>query len=763
MISSNNKNNDSSILERLKKEVRELVGSQDGENGAAAIIDFELEFDGSGNHDDDDDGDDDDDPIASDEGTDDSKKYRYYSTPVTSRVTSLLSSAGAKARAFRAALIATAVLYAFALTSHPFVPSGLAIAAFDLFVGLDKIPSRFHSAASTIIIARRNRSHQHLSFNIRQVPAAVERSQAYRWARKEFQERLRLASSGVALAGSATDRARKYLNVALALSPAMIFAAGAAAVMVNPYFAFLIAVPGVVIAAPFLSLKLKKAERGEIDDELPFFLIVAEMLALVEKPLIHAFELVASSGDMLPKMRKEAEIVRRDVNAFGYTPDQAIDRLARTHPNAELRSILNGYSSSMSLGQSVAQYLQNKAEAYLGRLEARYERYKDNAGTVGELVLIMLMIMPLTASISTPGGGSTAGQSSMQQFMLLLAIPSIAVAMFFMLDRAQVKGPDQYRSSSQGEKRGDKKDSRKESGASGQGLQHQLPIIPTISAAAAAAAAVIVSGFADPVAILLVSVASFSLPYGVIVRRRIKTEDIMVLELAEFLRTVAEVMKTGMDVLSAIRHTSTDRFTVLRPHIRRIKLGLASGGTLDSLQLFCQGGKIGGPGGGSFYMRYSLLIMSALAASGATSYAMLDRLAEYLGRIREQNAKVKKSVMVYGFLVVTSPLFMMFTIHAMASMTGQFTTLTEGTGGDASRQVNLPEIGSMPTPIGSVDPQSPAIRAMLVLTALGAGVLGGKMMSRTIRDTVPLAIACIIALVSPALLDVVWPIEQVQG
>ncbi len=757
--------NNDSILERLKKEMRELAGGQDDEK--ELIIDdnnVELLFKpGAAGSDSDgvDKNGDDDIVVESDKGSD--KKYRYYSAPLTSRAASLLfsSSPETKARAFRAALIATAMLYAYALTSHPVIPIGLAIAAFDLLIGLEKIPLWVHRATSSVAITAREKSTQkRVGFNIREVPAAVERSRAYRWARKEFQERLRLASSGVALAGSATDRARKYLNVALALSPAMIFAAGAAAVMIHPYFALLIAVPGAVIAAPFLSLKIKKAERGEIDDELPFFLIVAEMLALVEKPLIHAFELLARSGDMLPKMRREAEIVRRDVNAFGYTPDQAIDRLARTHPNAELRSILNGYSSSMSLGQSVAQYLQIKAEMYLGRLEAKYERYKDNAGTVGELVLIMLMIMPLTASISTPTGGSTAGQSPpMQQFMLVLAIPSIAVAMFFMLDKAQVKGPDQYGSGNSSSNAA----GRNNNGSNGvharqqqqsfSSIIEQLPMIPTISAATALAVVTLVFGFGDPVTILLAPVAAFSLPNGMIVRRRIKREDGMVLELAEFLRTVAEVMKTGMDVVSAIRHTSTDRFTVLRPYVRRIKHGLASGRTLD---------KIMHPTAhtGGFYLQYSLLIMSALAASGATSYAMLDRLAEYLGRIMERNAKVKKSVMVYGFLVITSPLFMLFTIHAMASMTGQFTTLTTSPAtGDTSRQVDLPGIGGMPTPIGSVDPDSPAIKAMLVMTALGAGVLGGKMINRTIRDTVPLALSCIITLVAPVLLNVMWPLK----
>src|SRR5690606_28624772 len=116
--------------------------------------------------------------------------------------------------------------------------------------------------------------------------------------------------------------------------------------------------------------------------------------------------------------------------------------------------------------------------------------------------------------------------------------------------------------------------------------------------AAALAAVILVFGFADPVAILLAPVAAFSIPYGMIVRRRIKAEENMVLELAEFLRTVAEVMKTGMDVVSAIRHTGTDRFTVLRPHIRNIKHGLAAGKTLDNMMH--PAARSGG-----FYLRYS--------------------------------------------------------------------------------------------------------------------------------------------------------------
>ncbi len=703
---------DDGIITQLKREVKELVGKekeedrQAGERKLEKVIEEEKEK-------------------GKEQGTNVTaaytveKKYEYYSTPAIDKAGRVLHSA--MPRAFRAAVVAAAVTYAYVLTTHPATLTGLGIAAFDFFVGLENLSLWMRSAAAAgVSTTKKKAGFSIIKFNVHEVPSAIERSRAYRWARKEFQERLRIASSGVALAGSTTTRARKYLNVVLALSPAMTFAAGAASVMAHPYFAFLMAVPGVVIAAPFLSLKLKKAERSEIADELPFFLIIAEMMAMVEKPLIHVFEIIARSGDMLPKIRVESEVVRRDVNAFGYTPDQAIGNLAKTHPNAELRSILHGYLSSVSLGQSVAQYFQNKAETYLARLEARYERYRENAGTVGELVLIMLMIVPLTASISSP---STGGPSP---FMLVAAIPSISVAMFFMLDRAQVRDPDTA------------------NGGYQQG--RRLPLLPAAAAAMTALVTLVV--YPDPVIMLLASVSAFAIPNGIMARRRIGRDDMALLELAEFIRSVAEVMKTGLDVISAIRYAGTDRFTLLKHPIRQIKHRLSTGDTLDSVSVNVNFSVQTG-----FYMKYALLIMSALASSGATSYAMLDRLAEYLGRVREQNAKVKKSVMMYSFLVVTSPLFMMFTIRAMASMTAQFLDPLSGA-------ADVPGIGKMPTFISHINPDSPLVKAMLVLTALGAGVLSGKMENRTIMDTIPLALACIITLVSPMLLDVVWPIPQ---
>jgi hypothetical protein len=195
-------------------------------------------------------------------------------------------------------------------------------------------------------------------------------------------------------------------------------------------------------------------------------------------------------------------------------------------------------------------------------------------------------------------------------------------------------------------------------------------------------------------------------------------------------------MKTGLDVTSAIRLTDSGRFSALGPLVRRIRYGLATARTLDSMYAVLQAG---------FYVKYSLFVMSSLAASGAASYAMLDRLAEYLGRVREQSAKVKKSVAVYGLLVVASPLFMMFTIHAMESI-----SLFAGTDG------SMPGLGAQLDIQLSAD--SVTVQLMYLFTTLCAGALGGKIASQTARDTVPLAVACIIALASPAALEVLWPL-----
>jgi Flp pilus assembly protein TadB len=601
-----------------------------------------------------------------------------------------------KSRLARAAVVSAATIYAWSFVAHPGALLGFGAALFDLFIGLGMV-----STWAKEIISRSNAEGKGAAAR-HAIPSWIERTHAYRWARKEFQERLRLAASGVALAGSSTDRARRYLSILFASAPAMVLAAGLASAILHPYLIFIAIVPGAIIAIPFLSLKFKRAARSEIDDELPFFLILAEMFALVEKPLIHAFEALASK-DLLPKVRMEAEIVRRDVGAFGYTPEQSIDNLAASHPNAEFRALLRGYLGSASLGRSAAQYFQSKAETYLARLESRYERFRENAGTAGEVVLIALMIVPITGLMYGASGGAS-------DLVLVGAIPLIALGVFFMLDRAQVKGP--------------------------QGTARERPLVLPVTAGALAAIVLLAVLRVEFTTGILVSIAAFAIPQGLAVRRRIKYEDTLLSELADFIRAVAEGMKTGLDVTSAIRHTDSGRFSALGPLVRRIRYGLATGRTLDSMYSGLQAG---------FYVKYALFVMSALAASGAASYAMLDRLAEYLGRVREQSAKVKKSVAVYGFLVVASPLFMMFTIHAMESI-----SLFAGT------DDSMPGLGAQLDIQLSAD--SVTVQLMYLFTTLCAGALGGKITSQTARDTVPLAVACIIALASPAALDVLWPL-----
>lgn len=606
-----------------------------------------------------------------------------------------------KMRLGRTAVIAAAAAYAWTFLAHPIVLLGFGAALFELFIGFGTA-----TAWTKETLSQTRTKGTGPTIRARYVPSWIETTNAYRWARREFQERLRLAASGVAPAGSPTTRARRYLNIIFASAPAMVLASGVASAFVHPFLIFLAIVPGVIIAVPFLSLKFKKAERSEMDDELPFFLILAEMFALVEKPLVHAFEALANKG-LLPKVRSEAEIVRRDVNAFGYTPEQAIDNLASSHPNAEFRTLLRGYLGSVSLGQSAAQYFQSKAETYLSRLEARYERFRENASTAGEVVLIAMMVVPITGLMYGASGG-------VSDLVLVGTIPLIAMGVFFMLDRAQVKGPQ---------------------GAA----KERAQVLPIAIGALAAIIllAVLQVGLTTG---LLASVAAFAIPHGVAVRRRLKREDRLLAELAEFIRAVAEGMKTGLDVASSIRHIDASRFSALRQHVKRIKHGLATGEKLESVyskQSVVQAG---------FYLKYTMFVMSALAASGAASQAMLDRLAEYLGRVREQTAKVKKSVAVYGFLVVASPMFMMFTIHAMDSI-----SLFAGTE------------DSVPSGLGSqldikLSADSTTVQLMYLLTALCAGALGGKITSQTVKDTLPLGMACIITLVSPTLLDVLWPL-----
>jgi hypothetical protein len=598
-----------------------------------------------------------------------------------------------KRRAARGVIIAAASIWAWVFTAHPVAFVGFGVALFDLLVGFGAIPSLISEVKSLF---------KHKEEDMR-IPEWVEKSKTYKWMRKEFQERLQLASAGVALPGSPITRARRHLNLLLAVAPGMILGAGIAAVFIHPLLMLLAIAPAVIVIMPLLGLKFKKAERGEIDDEIPFFLILAEMFSLVERPLIQAFEVLARK-DLLAKMRREAEIVRRDVNAFGYTPELAIDNLAKSHPNAEFRQILRGYLNSVKLGQSASAYLQNKAETYLARLEGRYERFKENAGTAGEVMLIALMVIPITGAML----GSTGGMSS---YVLAGSIPLIGIAVFFMLDKAQVKGPP---------------------------IKFRPQLLPVV--AGVMTAIITISFVRDANAVILAAVAAFAIPHGLVVRRKIKHEDTLSFELAEFLRAVAEAMKTGLDVISAIRHTEADRFKALKPYVKRVQYELGRGGSLDD----------DAQANVHFHMKYTMFIMAELAQSGAASFAMLDRLAEYLGRVREYTIKAKKAVMMYSMIIISAPLFMVFTTHAMQSMAGLMETHTAGT------QQMFPAIQMLQ----GLAANSQTTQLMLLFTTLSAGALGGKIANQTLRDTVPLGLACIIALISPALISAVWPLPS---
>lgn len=653
-------------------------------------------------------------------------------------------------RVARAVILAAAAIYAWAFLANPVVfIVGFGIAIFELLVGFSESLAWMISQIGYSLSKHRDQElqQQNLSFSS---SSWVEKTEMYKHAREKFQEMIHVASLGVALPGSPTTKARKYLRIMVAVAPAMIMGGGVAAAFIHPVLILLTIAPAFILVLPLAMLNLKKAERREIDEEIPFFLILAEMFAFIERPLIQAFEALAknNNNNLLTKMQKEAEIVKRDVSAFGYTPAQAIDNLANNHPNPEFCQILRGYLSSVALGQSASAYFQNKAEMYLARLESKYERFKENVGTAGELMLIALMIVPITGMMlgasSTAGGG---GAIIMSNLILAGSIPLIAIAVFFMLDKAQVKGPPPVIITTT------RINKQKQKQLQPRGREpSQIIVIPFASGVIVAFVAFLFFT-KDINAVLLVSVAAFAIPHGFVVRRKLAREDALLSELADFIRTIAEGMKTGLDVVSAIRHTKVDSFNAFQPYIRNVQSRLRRGETLADVIA------VQDDFSSHFHTKYAIFVMAELASSGSASFAMLDRLAEYLGRVREYMNKTKKAVALYGFLVISSPLFMVFTTHSMQFMMStlksqqQTKVVVDAAAAQAASSSITPTLNVLQGL--SIDPF--AAQVMLLLTTLCAGVLGGKIANQTLRDTIPLGISCILALISPMLIGLIWP------
>jgi Archaeal flagella assembly protein J len=186
--------------------------------------------------------------------------------------------------------------------------------------------------------------------------------------------------------------------------------------------------PTLTLAIGLLYPSLKAEDRKRrVDSELPFLASYLSAMAIAGVDVMRALERVASLK-VFYGVRREAQMILRDVRFLGRNPLDAIEGNAVDHPSSYYRDFMLGYSASVKIGGNVIGYLEAKTnDIFRGRIED-LKIMSERLALYTELYIILAVIASIsfytffTVNVMSPGAGS-AGLTQMLLFSFRLHAP----------------------------------------------------------------------------------------------------------------------------------------------------------------------------------------------------------------------------------------------------------------------------------------------------------------------------------------------------
>jgi archaeal flagellar protein FlaJ len=206
-------------------------------------------------------------------------------------------------------------------------------------------------------------------------------------------------------------------------------------IFVNPIFFALAAGPIGIAFYPGIALKLAKSKREtEINHELAYFVRFAGIMQSVEKSLYESLIGVIGYG-LFDVIETDGKMAYRNVTMFAMDMFEALNEIALHHPNRAFRSFLLSYVATAQTGGDLVNLVEGEADSFFESLKSSIKRYVETSSTFGEILLIILLIMPtflIATSFLLPG-------SSVILLVLIgvIGIPMISLGLVIMIDTSQ--------------------------------------------------------------------------------------------------------------------------------------------------------------------------------------------------------------------------------------------------------------------------------------------------------------------------------------
>ncbi len=230
----------------------------------------------------------------------------------------------------------------------------------------------------------------------------------------------------------------------------VIFLASALLLSLPILFKVVLAVVGVML--PFIVFitgyiypwSAMSSRNSEVANELPYVAAYLTTMARGGISPVRSLKRLAESK-LFPAIEKEARRMLRDVELFGEDPYTAIENVARYHPNTQFRDFLLGYVSTIRTGGDVIHYLETKTQALfeargveLRKAAERMEAFTDLFVSSTVILGISFYVFFMISAIFPAGGWGGVTQLFL---FLYVAMPMITVMILWFIHLTQPRTP----------------------------------------------------------------------------------------------------------------------------------------------------------------------------------------------------------------------------------------------------------------------------------------------------------------------------------
>jgi archaeal flagellar protein FlaJ len=482
----------------------------------------------------------------------------------------------------------------------------------------------------------------------------------------------------------------------------------AGTVLLAPWFVLLAMIPVTILVWPELKLRDEVAARREgVERELPFFSMLVGVLGGAGVPVYSILGDLAS-GDVFPSIKKEALLIKRDVEIFGMNVNDSLERLASSHPSKRFSDFLLGYTSKARSGGDVPGYLVSESGSLLRALGEGWARYVARVGIVGSMMITVFGVVPLLLMVV---GVFSPGFSIVGLLLFTaLGVPLFTIGILLMAGRMQPMRDEPIY------------------GKPGRSLIVALP----------GAALGLATGEAWIAVGAVLSI--FFLAYGLSVRGQLAETKSLDEGLSLFLKDLMEYERQDYDLAKAVvtiasQGGHTSHFGKV---ISKVALRLKAGVPLDEVKVECRS-RLG---------RLTFLLLGQMSRSGGGSVETVYQASSFTDRLLEMRRNASIEMKPYLALSYLSPLLLAF---GVAFVGGVMSSFSHAGGPSVGLHLGGLQFGSVPPGLLQVSD------LLIVVSAGSLGLIGAKVTDMTMRNTLRASVNVALALASIATMSAIAP------